>query len=160
MSETDPPNPARIVPDADVLVVDLLVGASAREAMDLVRSHSWIDFVVTAVLLDDAEAVVADLSDPDLASDWREVVERSAVVVDQPPGDHPALAAAYHGNAAHVLTFDESLTKAEVGVALRSRLATSVKRPDAFVNLFDPESLYEVVVGGEYPGPDRDPRRG
>ncbi|WP_432277078.1 DUF7384 family protein, partial [Halobacterium salinarum] len=24
--------------------------------------------------------------------------------------------------------------------------------------LFDPASLYPVVVGGDYPGPDRDPR--
>ncbi|ERH12524.1 MAG: hypothetical protein J07HB67_01544 [halophilic archaeon J07HB67] len=34
----------------------------------------------------------------------------------------------------------------------------SVREPRAFATLFDPESLYPAVVGGEYPGPDRDPR--
>jgi hypothetical protein len=33
-----------------------------------------------------------------------------------------------------------------------------VKSPAAFARLFDAESLYPAVVGGEYPGPDHDPR--
>jgi hypothetical protein len=37
-------------------------------------------------------------------------------------------------------------------------MQVSVRPPAAFVALFDAESLYEAVVGGEYPGPDRDPR--
>jgi hypothetical protein len=126
--------------------------------MDLLRAHSWLDLVATAELLDDAEAVVRDLADADLAADWRRSIDRLAHVVEQPPGDHPALAAAYRGDAAHLLTFDESLRSARRGAEIRARVATSVKSPDAFLAVFDPERLYPAVVGGEYPGPDRDPR--
>ncbi|MFB6354292.1 MAG: hypothetical protein ABEJ92_09420, partial [Halobacteriales archaeon] len=78
--------------------------------------------------------------------------------VEHPPGDHPALASAYRGDARHVLSLDDVLRGAEAAVAVRTRVETSVKHPAAFVRLFDPESMYEVLVGGEYPGPDRDPR--
>lgn len=152
------PDPGRIVADADVLAADLLVGGPAREAMDLIRAHAWLELVATHELLDDAEALVREFGDDDLASDWRRRVEELATVVEQPPGDHPALAAAYHGEAAHVLTFDESLQHARAGAEIRSRVETSVKSPDAFLALFDPERLHPAVVGGEYPGPDRDPR--
>lgn len=154
----DRPDPRRIVADADVLVADLLVGGPAREAMDLVRAHSWLELVATDELLDDAEAVVRELADDDLADDWRRRVEALATVVEQPAGDHPALAAAYRGGAAHVLTFDDSLQSARMGATLRAHVETSVRSPDAFLTVFDPERLYPVVVGGEYPGPDRDPR--
>lgn len=155
---SDEPDPARFVADADVLAADVLVGGDAREAMDLARAHSWIEVVATDELLDDAEAVLAELASPDLATEWRGLIEPLRVRVEQPPDDHPALASAYHGDAATILSFDETLLSAGTGVALRSRVATSVKRPDAFVRLVDPASLHEVVVGGEYPGPDRDPR--
>jgi predicted nucleic acid-binding protein len=154
----DRPDPGRIVADADVLVADLLVGGAPREVMDLVRAHSWLELVVTDELLDDAEAIVERLADDGLADDWRRRIEELATVVEQPTGDHPALAAAYHGGAAHVLTFDESLRSARAGAKLRARVETSVKSPDAFLTVFDPERLYPAVVGGEYPGPDRDPR--
>ena len=94
------PGHARVVADADVLAADLLVGGSAREALDIVRRHSWLESVVTDPLLSDAEAVVANLADDELAADWRRLLEERAVVVDQPAGDHPALAAAYRGEAA------------------------------------------------------------
>lgn len=157
MSDRDP-GPARIVADADVLAADVLVGGAAREALDLPRAHSWIDLVASDPLLDDAETVIADLADPGLAADWRETIESLRVRVDHPAGDHPALASAYHGGAMHVLSFDETLRTAKTGAAIRKHVETSVKHPAGFVRLFDPESLYETVVGGEYPGPDRDPR--
>ncbi|HMB50092.1 MAG TPA: hypothetical protein VKM69_05475, partial [Natronoarchaeum rubrum] len=66
MSDTpkrnDAPDPARIVAGADVLAADALVGGPARAALDHVRSHSWIDLVASDHLLDDAEAVIADLA--------------------------------------------------------------------------------------------------
>jgi len=164
MPETPDTDPARIVADADVLAADLLAGdgeddgTAARDAMDLIRSHSWVELVASDRLLDDAERVVADLADADLAGAWREQVEDLRVAVDHPPGDHPALASAYRGRAAHVLSYDEGLRSAEAGAALGSRLNVSVKTPAGFVTLFDAESLYETVEGGEYPGPDRDPR--
>ena len=149
---------ARVVADADVLAADLLVGGAAREALDRVRAHSWVTLVASEPLLSDAEAVVAELSDPSLAADWRTTVAALAELVEHPPGDHPALASAYHGDARHVLSFDETLLSAAGGVAVRARVETSVKRPAAFARLFDPAVLYPTVVGGEYPGPDRDPR--
>ncbi|MDL5362387.1 hypothetical protein [Halalkalicoccus sp. NIPERK01] len=152
------PDPTRVVADADVLVADLLGDETAREAVDLLRSHSWLTLVVTDRLLDDAEAVVADLRGEDLALAWRVKTEGLARVVEQSPGDHPALAAAYHGNAAQILSFDEDLLSARTGAKLKPRLSTSVRSPEAFLTVFDPERLYPVVRDGEYPGPDRDPR--
>jgi len=152
------PSPARIVADADVLAADLLVGGTARDALDQIRSHSWVTLVASDALLDDAEAVIADLSDPALATDWRDHIEARREPVDHPEGDHPALASALHGGAMHVLTFDDGLQSAAAGAAIRGRVETSVKHPSAFATLFDPESLYEAVNEGSYPGPDRDPR--
>ncbi|MFC6730971.1 hypothetical protein [Haladaptatus sp. DYSN1] len=152
------PNPARVVADADVLAADLLVGGPAREALDHVRRHSWVELVASDELLDDAEAVITRLADAELAADWRAKIETLRVRVEHPPQDHPALASAYHGQAAHILSFDEGFRSAKAGVAMQKRVKTSVKHPDAFAKLFDPESLYDVVGGGEYPGPDRDPR--
>jgi predicted nucleic acid-binding protein len=109
-------------------------------------------------LLDESERVIERCSDRELAAAWRDRIERERVAVDHPAGDHPALASAYRGNAAHLLSLDEQLRRARTGARLRSRLAVSVKTPDGFCRLFDPESLYTVVEGGSYPGPDRDPR--
>ncbi|MFD1585989.1 hypothetical protein ACFR9U_03265 [Halorientalis brevis] len=159
MTETPPdPNPARFVADADVLAADLLVGGPAREALDLARDHSWVTLVASDALLDDAAAVIAQCSTPNLAADWREHVETLREPVDQPEGDHPALASAYNGDAVHLLSFDDRLGSAQAGASLRKHMDVSVREPRAFVTLFDPESLYEVVVGGEYPGPDQDAR--
>lgn len=152
------PNPARLVADADVLAADALVGGDSREAMDIVREHSWIELVASDELLDDAEAVIREEASGEVARDWRERIEALRIDVEQSPGDHPALASAVAGNAAHILSYDDSLRSAKTGTALKGRISVSVKRPDGFVNLFDPESLYDVVVGGEYPGPDRPPR--
>ena len=151
-------NPARIVADADVLAADLLSGGVAREALDHVRAHSWVDLVASDPLLDDAETVVAALAADSLAADWRERVERECVPVDHAAGDHPALASAYEGNAAHVLSLDEALTSTGANLSLQPHLQVSVRTPAAFAALFDPASLYEAAVGGAYPGPDRDPR--
>lgn len=152
------PNPARIVADADVLATDLLIGGPAREALDHVRRHSWVDLVASDQLLDECEAIVSSLADSDLAADHRERLEVDRVRVEHPDGDHPGLASAYRGEAAHLLSDDENLGSAAAGLTLQPRVSLSVRPPDAFATLFDPESLYEVVEGGEYPGPDRDPR--
>lgn len=152
------PDPTRVVADADVLAADLLIGGEARAALDIVRRHDWLDLVATEPLLDDTEAVVADLADAALAGDWRATVEERAIVVDQPAGDHPALAAAYRGDAAHLLSMDGRLQSAQAGANLRGVMDVSVRSPDAFATVFDPSGVYESVVGGDYPGPDRDPR--
>ena len=152
-------SPARVVADADVLAADLLCGAGpARKALDHVRRHSWVRLIASDALLADAEAVIRELSGEELAVDWRERIERERVPVDHPAGDHPALASAYRGEAAHLLSYDEKLGSAATGVALNSHMQLSIRTPAAFANLFDPESLYPVVEDGTYPGPDREPR--
>ncbi|WP_254525062.1 DUF7384 family protein [Natrinema caseinilyticum] len=155
---SEEPDPARVVADADVLAADLLLGGDARNALDHVRRHSWIDLVASDRLLSETERLVATLADPDLAADHRARLETDRVRVEHPEGDHPALASAYRGRAAHVLSYDERLRSARAGLTLQPRVAVSVRSPDAFATLFDAASLYEVVEGGEYPGPDRDPR--
>lgn len=152
------PNPVRVVADADVLAADLLVGGSARDALDILRSHSWVELVATDALLDDCEAVVATLATPDLATAHRAKLADLRRRVDQPTGDHPALASAYNGNAAHLLSFNPKLRRAKAGAALRKHLDVSVKHPRGFASLFDPERLWPEVGDGAYPGPDRDPR--
>ncbi|MGQ3411148.1 DUF7384 family protein [Natrinema sp. LN54] len=158
MPERDEPNPARVVADADVLAADLLVGGDAREALDHVRRHSWVELIASDPLLEETERLVTSLADADLAADHRERLEAERIAVEQPEGDHPALASAYRGEAAHLLSYDERLRSAEAGLTLQPRVSVSVRPPDAFATLFDPESLYAVVEGGDYPGPDRDPR--
>ena len=152
------PNPARVVADADVLAADVFLGGPAREALDQVRRHSWVELVASDELLAETEAVVAELGDRDLAAAHRERLEVERVRVEHPPEDHPALASAYQGRAAHLLSFDDRLTSAKAGLTLQPRVSVSVRSPDAFATLFDPESLYEAVEGGSYPGPDRNPR--
>ena len=155
---TERPNPARVVADPDVLAADLLIGGDAREALDHVRRHSWVELVASDPLLEATERLVAALADADLAADHRERLEAERIAVDHPEGDHPALASAYRGRAAHLLSYDEGLGSAQAGLSLQSRVSVSVRPPDAFARLFDPEGLYEAVEGGDYPGPDRDPR--
>jgi predicted nucleic acid-binding protein len=148
----------RVVADADVLAADLLVGGAAREALDHVRRHSWLTLVASDHLLDDAEAVIADLGDETLAAGWREQIEGLREPVDHPPDDHPALASAYRGGAGHLLTFEAELTSPATNSAMQPYADVSIRPPDAFARLFDPESLYEHVHEEPYPGPDRDPR--
>ena len=153
-SDPDPERLVRVAADADVLAADLLCGDEdnpARDAMDLVRAHDWLDLVATGSLLDDAAAVVSALADPDLAADWRAVLEERVTVVDAPSNDQPALAAAYRGGCAHVLSFDERLRSARTGAEL-SRIDVSVKPPDAFARLFDPATVYEAAFDEPYPG--------
>jgi predicted nucleic acid-binding protein len=149
--------PARIVADADVLAADLLCGGTAREALDQIRQHSWLTLVASEPLLDDAEAVIGELSDPTLAANWRDHL--SCELVDHPADDHPALASAYRGRAAHVLSYDETLGRLKTGLSMQPHMQVSIRTPEAFVSVFDPEALYPLVEDGPYPGPDRDPRR-
>lgn len=152
------PTPARVVADADVLAADFLVGGASREALDLLRSHSWTTLVASDLLLDDAESVIAALADSKVAADWRATVEGWRISVTHPPDDHPALASAYHGGAMQIVSLDSSLTGPGTAAGLRDRMPVSVREPRAFATVFSPERLYPEAVGGEYPGPDRDPR--
>jgi predicted nucleic acid-binding protein len=148
-------NPARVVADADVLAADLLVGDPAREALHHVRRHSWVDLLASDQLLDDAAAVIATLADQRLAEDWRAIAQRERVSVSHPDGDHPGLATAYRGEAAHLLTFDPALASARTNLTVQPYASLSVRTPDAFARLFDPASLYESLHDDAYPGPDR-----
>ncbi|MCQ4333660.1 hypothetical protein KM295_09255 [Natronomonas sp. F2-12] len=148
----------RLVADADVLAADLLVGDAARQALDTVRSHSWLELLATEPLLADAEAVVGTLADEPLAAAWRESIGDLVTLVEQPPDDHPALAAAYRGNAGQLLSLDSRLRSARAGANLQGVMDVSVRSPDAFVSVFDPETAYELAFDAPYPGPDRDSR--
>ena len=160
-SGTEPPaeaSPTRVVADADVLAADLLVGGDGRRALDRIREHSWMALVASDPLLDDAEAVVADVADAALAADWRAKAETLREPVSHRRGNHPALASAKAGGAMHVLSLDDRMLAPDTAATVRSRVETSLKHPKAFASLFDAESLYREVGEGEYPGPDRDPR--
>ena len=152
------PSPARVVADVDALAADLLLGGDARDALDSLRSHAWTTLVASDPLLDDAEAVIASLASPNLAADWRTAAEAWREPIAQPAGDHPALASAYRGGAMQIVSLDPSLTGPGAAAGLRDRLPVSVREPRAFATVFDPAKLYPDAVGGEYPGPDRDPR--
>ncbi|MBB6646747.1 hypothetical protein H5V44_10695 [Halobellus sp. MBLA0160] len=141
-----------------MLAADLLVGDAARDALDPLRSHSWTALLASDPLLDDAAATIADLADPDLAAAWRERLADWRESVTHPPGDNPALGSAYRGGAMHLLTFDDRLLSTQAGATLGTDLTVSARHPEAFAALFDAASLYPEVVGGAYPGPDRDPR--
>jgi hypothetical protein len=114
--------------------------------------------VSTEQLLDDAEAVVESLADSDLALAWRTAIDDLVVLVAQPAGDHPALAAAYRGNAAHVISLDDRLTSVAAGANLKGTLEASVRSPEAFRSVVDPATLHELAFDVPYPGPDREPR--
>lgn len=153
--------PTRVVAAPGVLVADLFLDGAARAALDRLRAHSWTTLAASDPLLDDAERAVVRLTtevDPTLATEWRARVEAWREPVVQPAGDDPTLASAYRGGAMHVLSTDDRLTSAAGGAVVRDRVETSVREPAAFARLFDPAGLYEHAVGGEYEGPDRDPR--
>jgi len=155
---SDDADPTRIVADADVLAADMLVGGVAREVLDHVRQHSWMELVASDPLLDDAVAVITALADDEVAGDWRERITDERIAVEHPDGDHPALASAYQGNAAHMVTFDEELTSAGANRSMQAHMSASIRTPAAFAALFDAESLYKSMHDGDYPGPDSDPR--
>ena len=158
VSDSHEPDPTRVVVDSDVLVADLLVGGPSREVMDVVRSHSWLEPIATEPLLAAAEAVIASLADASLAEEWRTTARDLFIVVEQPTGDRPALAAAYRGNAAQIVTLVERLQSASAGANLRGLFEVSVRSPGAFLSVVDPEALYELAFDAPYPGPDRSPR--
>lgn len=149
------PDPTRIVADADVLAADLLVGGPAREALGTIRAHSWLELVASDRLIAETAAIITSLTDERLAEDWRSCIERERVSVDQPAADHPALASAYQGNAAQLLSFDESLTGVAANRSIRTHLSLSIRTPGAFLTVFDPAAVYETQFDEEYPGPDR-----
>jgi hypothetical protein len=152
------PTPARVVADADVLAADLLGIDHARSALDLLRTHSWTTLVASDPLLDDLEAIVAALTGPDLARDWRAQIAHWRTPVSHPVGDHPALSSAYRGGAMQVISLDPTLTGPRAAAGLRDRLPVSVREPRAFEAVFSPARLYPEVAADPYPGPDRDAR--
>ena len=152
------PTPARVVADADVLAADLLGIDHARSALDLLRTHSWTTLVASDPLLDDLEAAVAALTDPELARDWRAQIAHWRTPVSHPAGDHPALSSAYRGGAMQVISLDPALTGPRAAAGLRDRLPVSVREPRAFEAVFSPARLYPEVAADPYPGPDRDAR--
>lgn len=154
----DSVDPASVVADAAVLAADLLVGDDARTALDHVRRHSWMTLLASDELLADAQAVIVALADTSLAADWYQHIDELRTPVSHPSQDHPALATAYRGNAAHLLSFDDGLTSASANLSMQAHMDLSVRSPTAFARLFDPEPLYESLHNDEYPGPDRDPR--
>lgn len=151
-------DPTRVVADADVLAADLLCGGAARAALDLVREHSWVTLVASDELLADARATIAALADDVLAADWRDRVDTDCERVTHADGDHPGLASAAAGRAAHLLTLDTDLVGARSNLAVQPHLRVSIRSPRAFVSSFDAAALYTATHDGEYPGPDRDPR--
>jgi hypothetical protein len=151
-------DPTRVVADADVLAADLLCGGAARAALDLVREHSWAALVASDALLADARATIADLADESLAIEWRDRADAERERVSHANGDHPGLASAAAGGAAHLLTLDGDLVGPGSNLAIQPHLRLSIRTPPAFVASFDAEALYAVTQDGEYPGPDRDPR--
>lgn len=151
-------SPARVVADADVLAADLLVGGTARESLSHIRRHSWVELVASDALLSDAQKLIRTLADASLATDWRALIETERVPVSHPENDHPALASAYRGDAAHLLSFDPTLTTAAANLSVQPYTALSVRTPDAFVTVFDAKRLYESLYDEPYPGPDREGR--
>lgn len=152
------PDPTRVVADADVLAADLFIDGPARAAMDVVRSHSWLELFASDALLDEAETVITRLGSPALAADWRTQLQDHRHFVDHEPGDTPSIASAYAAEAGHLLTYDDRLTGATAGVTMRRAMPLSVRTPEAFVATVDVASLYAAAIGGDYPGPDADPR--
>ena len=157
-AEPREPRPTRVVADADVLAADVCLDGDARRALGALYQHSWTTLVASDRLVADAEAVIESVADESLASDWRDCIDTWREPVDQPAGDHPAVASAYRGGAMHVLSVTESLTASGTGVALQERFPVSIRQPAAFALLFDPESLYATDHDDAYPGPDREPR--
>ena len=157
MSEQQPA-PNRIVADIDVLAADLFCDGSARKSLDVIRSHSWITLIATAALLDEAQLLIESVASSALAADWRSRITETAHIVEPTASGHPALVAAHTGNAATLLTFNESLQSAQAGASLRAAVSTSIKSPEAFTLLVEPAQLYETLFGDTYPGPDTDPR--
>lgn len=151
------PDPTRVVADVDVLAADLLVGGVDRRALDALWQHTWTTLLASDALLTRTHTVIADLTNPSLADDWHDAIADWATMIDHPQTTSPALTCAVQGNAAHLLTHDETLLSASSAAELR-RHRVSVKPPDAFHRLFDPATLYDHRFDDPYPGPDRDPR--
>lgn len=153
-------NYQRIVVDVDVLAADLLCGGLPRECIDIIRSHSWLELVVTEQLLEETQTVISRLTESSLADAWsRKMDDWDQVhIVDQPPDDYPALAAAYQGQVPHLVSMNERLQSIQAGMELQSRLTVSIRSPAAFVQVYDPGAIYGLIYEDEYEGPDQDAR--
>ncbi len=149
------PDPTTIVVDTDCLVADLFIDGTAREVMDVIRGHDWLTLKASDYLIEDTVDVIAHLGDRPLADAWNDRFERLASMVEHPAEDHPALASAYAGQAAHLISYDDRLASVRTGLSMRKAMPISVRSPDAFMQVFDPASLFESVFEESYPGPNR-----
>jgi len=147
--------PLRVVADADVLAADCCVDGPARAVLDVLHQHSWLTLVASDQLLADAKRVIETVANPSVAATWRELISEWRQPVEHHSTDHPALGSAYRGGAMHVLSFDDGLTNSAAGATLNNHVSVSIRQPEAFQLLFDPESLYAVAHDDQYPGPDR-----
>lgn len=150
--------PLGVVADADVLAADCCVDGPSRAVLDELYEHSWMTLIASDRLLADAESVIKTVATPSVATAWHERITEWRQPIEHPSTDHPALGSAYRGGAMHLLSLDDELTSSAAGATLNAHVSVSIRRPEAFQLLFDPESLYAVAHDDQYPGPDRRPR--
>lgn len=166
LSITEPatdPMPTSVVVDADVFVADFLCGSDtdARQAIEILWTHSWMTLFASNPLLTDAQALIATLATDQLAREWRAHMTDWCSIVTHPPADHPALATAYRGGAMHILSFNDQLRSVQAGASLRGQFPVSVRDPAAYTAVFSPDQLYNATVSDTdtdtdtYPGPNR-----
>lgn len=154
----DEPDPARIVADADVLAADLLRDGDARDALDVVRAHSWLSLVASDPLLADARAIIAQLADPSLADDWREHIDELRVRVGHSIRGSPGARLGGSGRRR-----PPALVRRVAPHGRDRRPHPRARRHERQASrrvlwVVRPETLYPTIVDGDYPGPDRDPR--
>ncbi len=138
---TEPPDPTCIVADVDVLAADLFIDGFAREALSMIRETPALSLVLTDTLIDQTVAVIEHFGDTELADTWEHRVRTDFETVEPVLAGHPGLVAAAAASAGTLLSHDERLQRARAGVAIRARVATSVKSPRAFVSIVDPSTL-------------------
>lgn len=138
---SDYPDPTRVVADTDVLAADLLVGGSAREAIDMIRTHDFLSLITTDTILLETHRIIETLTEKGLADDWLSRARRDFPVVEPDGSGQPAIEAAAASNAATVLSLEERLLSTQAGLTIRDHVATSVRSPRAFVAMVDPAAL-------------------
>ncbi|MFB6186889.1 MAG: hypothetical protein ABEI86_08495 [Halobacteriaceae archaeon] len=153
------PDKTTFVIDSDVLIADLLIDGKARQALDLLRSHSWITVSISPELITECTTVLAEFIDDAVVNAWEEKITTFGNCVTPTATGNRALACAKEADAAHVITYDQRLLGVKAGVNMKPYVETSVKTPDSFLSIFEPEQLYEAVYDSPYEGPDQDPRK-
>lgn len=138
--ETDP---SKVVLGADVLGAaagDAGADRDARATLSMVEGHDGVTLVASDALLDAAVTVAAEHAGDPAAAALRDRVDATRLAVAHPSDDHPALASAYRAKAAHLVTRDPDLLGADAAAVL-GPLRVSVRTPEAFLQVFDPDAL-------------------